>query len=60
MNTRPPVRLAATIYRPPARPGTSPHPVPQVHIRVCPECAGPVTHAGGCLHCPQCGWGRCG
>ncbi len=39
-----------TIYRP------STPPV----LRVCPECAGPVVRASGCLSCTQCGWGRCG
>jgi len=29
-------------------------------IRVCPECAGPIIRNSGCLHCAQCGWGRCG
>jgi len=30
------------------------------HIRVCPECAGPVVRNSGCITCRQCGWGRCG
>lgn len=28
--------------------------------RVCPECAGPLARASGCVTCTQCGWGRCG
>jgi hypothetical protein len=28
-------------------------------IKVCPECAGPIVRASGCLSCAQCGWGRC-
>lgn len=30
------------------------------HLRVCPECAGPLARGSGCLHCLSCGWGRCG
>ena len=30
------------------------------HLRVCPECAGPLVRASGCLHCAHCGWGHCG
>lgn len=29
------------------------------HVRVCPECAGPVVHGSGCISCIACGWGRC-
>lgn len=29
-------------------------------FRVCPECAGPIVRASGCLHCAHCGWGHCG
>ena len=29
-------------------------------LRVCPECAGPLVRASGCLHCAHCGWGHCG
>lgn len=29
-------------------------------VRVCPDCAGPLVHAAGCISCRQCGWGRCG
>jgi hypothetical protein len=25
----------------------------------CPECAGPLTPASGCISCVYCGWGRC-
>lgn len=28
--------------------------------RVCPECAGPIVRASGCMHCAYCGWARCG
>jgi hypothetical protein len=27
---------------------------------LCPECAGPLTRASGCINCVYCGWGRCG
>jgi hypothetical protein len=26
----------------------------------CPECAGPLTRASGCITCVYCGWGKCG
>lgn len=26
----------------------------------CPECAGPLTRASGCVSCVYCGWGKCG
>ncbi|MEO7476581.1 MAG: hypothetical protein ABIY46_14725 [Gemmatimonadales bacterium] len=29
-------------------------------VRVCPECAGPLVRASGCVTCRHCGWGRCG
>lgn len=29
-------------------------------LRVCPDCAGPLVRASGCVSCLQCGWGRCG
>lgn len=29
-------------------------------LHVCPECAGPLARASGCISCLQCGWGRCG
>lgn len=29
-------------------------------LRVCPDCAGPIVHNSGCVHCAQCGWARCG
>ena len=56
----PPRRLAATVYRPAAPPGRRREPPVEVRIRVCPECAGTLAQAGGCRHCPHCGWGRCG
>ncbi len=28
-------------------------------FRVCPDCAGPLVRASGCVSCMQCGWGRC-
>jgi hypothetical protein len=31
-----------------------------IRLRVCPECAGPIVRASGCMHCAHCGWGRCG
>jgi hypothetical protein len=34
--------------------------VPLEAFRVCPECAGPLARASGCVSCVQCGWGRCG
>jgi hypothetical protein len=35
--------------------------VPVVHsVPVCPECAGPLTNASGCIGCVYCGWSRCG
>jgi hypothetical protein len=27
---------------------------------LCPECAGPLTPASGCISCVYCGWGQCG
>jgi hypothetical protein len=27
---------------------------------LCPECAGPLTPASGCVSCLYCGWGKCG
>jgi len=26
----------------------------------CPDCGNLTVRASGCLHCPVCGWGRCG
>jgi hypothetical protein len=26
----------------------------------CPECAGPLSRASGCVSCPYCGWSKCG
>jgi hypothetical protein len=35
--------------------------VPVVSVAAaCPECAGPVTRASGCITCVYCGWGKCG
>jgi hypothetical protein len=35
--------------------------VPVVHgDRTCPECAGPLSKASGCVTCVYCGWGKCG
>lgn len=45
-------RLRPTQYRPP-------NPFISNNIRVCPECAGPLARASGCVTCRQCGWGRC-
>lgn len=49
---------------PPTRPTTylptRPNPLTYQHIRVCPECAGPVAHNSGCITCRACGWGKCG
>ena len=28
--------------------------------RACPECAGPLSRASGCVSCVYCGWGKCG
>jgi hypothetical protein len=28
--------------------------------RLCPECAGPLSQASGCVSCLYCGWGKCG
>lgn len=33
---------------------------PGIRLRVCPECAGPIVRASGCMHCAHCGWGHCG
>jgi ribonucleoside-diphosphate reductase alpha chain len=29
-------------------------------ITVCPECGAKVSHEGGCVVCPSCGWSKCG
>jgi len=47
--------LAPTRYYPPRR-----DPSPETVLRVCPECAGPLIRASGCVSCRHCGWGRCG
>ena len=28
--------------------------------KLCPECAGPLSRASGCVTCVYCGWGKCG
>ncbi len=38
----------------------SSNPLTQIHIRVCPDCAGPIIHSSGCITCLHCGWGKCG
>jgi hypothetical protein len=43
-------RLDPTVYRP----------APAQHLRVCPECAGPLVRASACVSCRHCGWGKCG
>jgi hypothetical protein len=50
---RPP--LAPTRYQPPRH-----DPSAETVLRVCPECAGPLIRASGCVSCRHCGWGRCG
>ncbi|HUF34581.1 MAG TPA: hypothetical protein VMN37_01460 [Gemmatimonadales bacterium] len=42
------------------RPGTVYRPSVPLPLSVCPECAGPLVRASGCVSCAQCGWGRCG
>ena len=48
------------IDAPSHRPGTVYRPSVPLPLSVCPECAGPLVRASGCLSCAQCGWGRCG
>ena len=31
----------------------------QVTQHICPECGSPITHEGGCLNCPACGYSKC-
>jgi hypothetical protein len=51
---------------PPLQPRLTPVPVassdsfPPASVRVCPECAGPLVRASGCVSCRHCGWARCG
>ncbi len=48
-------------FRPSVTPAGRPQPQPpHRHVRICPECAGPVARASGCVSCMQCGWGFCG
>jgi hypothetical protein len=60
MSTAPlrPTRFQST--RPDRGATQPPNPLLDIHIRVCPECAGPISRPSGCLQCVQCGWGRCG
>jgi ribonucleoside-diphosphate reductase alpha chain len=51
--------MPATTPRPSLQPTTY-NPLIYSHIRVCPECSGPVVRNSGCITCRQCGWGRCG
>ena len=39
----------------------SPIPTPQPikPENLCPECGEPLTHEGGCITCPNCGWSKC-
>lgn len=30
------------------------------NMSVCPECGGALTHEGGCVICPSCGYSKCG
>jgi hypothetical protein len=46
--------------RPTPAPATSPDSFPPAAVRVCPECAGPLVRASGCVSCRHCGWARCG
>jgi len=39
---------------------TGPEAFPPTVGRVCPECAGPLIRASGCVSCRHCGWARCG
>lgn len=29
-------------------------------IKKCPDCGAKVSHEGGCVICPECGWSKCG
>ena len=42
-----------------SRPGDD-HFVERPRSRACPECSAPLIRASACMHCPHCGWGRCG
>ena len=33
---------------------------PEVLDEKCPECGGRIVREGGCVHCADCGWSRCG
>jgi hypothetical protein len=49
---------------PPLQPRPTPAPASPdalpAAVRVCPECAGPLVRASGCVSCRHCGWARCG
>ncbi len=51
------------VLSPRPRPSLQPttyNPLVANNIRVCPECAGEIVRNSGCMHCRQCGWGKCG
>jgi len=50
--------MQPSIYRPTQT--DRPNPLTTNEIRVCPDCAGPLARAAGCITCLHCGWGRCG
>ena len=52
-------RLTQRRSAPALKPTTYYVPVVQSTL-VCPECAGPLTRASGCIGCVYCGWGKCG
>jgi hypothetical protein len=52
-----PALKPTTYYVPIVTPGYIPVADPEL---LCPECAGPMTRASGCISCVYCGWGRCG
>jgi uncharacterized Zn finger protein (UPF0148 family) len=29
-------------------------------VDTCPDCGNKLMHQEGCIHCPECGWGKCG
>lgn len=52
---RPAPSLKPTIYYVPVVTTLPAAPGPR-----CPECAGPLNRASGCVSCVYCGWGKCG
>jgi hypothetical protein len=55
---RPNPALKPTTYYVPV---VNPVYIPAVNaLARCPECAGPLTPASGCISCVYCGWGKCG